>query len=340
MSLEKDIEELVERYTPLIRDAFLLAIRDVVDRTLLVDMVAAIQVGDTVGAFRALGMTEAALRPIAATIEQAFEAGGVTTGNSFPRRLSTPGGRAVFRFDVRDARAERWLREESSRLVTRIADDTRVNVQTLMTDGVRAGRHPRSVALDIVGRIDPVTKRRTGGVVGLSAPQERAVARARQELQELDANYFSRERRDKRFDNIVRNAIDNDKPLTSEQISKLTGRYKDSLLQLRGEMIGRTESIAALNKSEMEAVKQAVDMGSVQESAVKRIWDSAGRDGRTRSTHLQMEGQAVGLDEPFTAPGGAKLMHPGDSSLGAPGSETIACRCRVKLKIDWLSDLD
>jgi hypothetical protein len=53
-----------------------------------------------------------------------------------------------------------------------------------------------------------------------------------------------------------------------------------------------------------------------------------------------MEGQAVGLDEPFISPTGAKMMHPGDTSLGAGGDEVIMCRCRARLKVDWLTDLD
>lgn len=340
-SLTEQLEALSALWEPKIRDAFLAAIQDIVDRAILTDVIAAVKAGDPVGAFRALGFTDAALRPITAAIEQAFEQGGMTVAGSFPERLNTPTGRAVFRFDVRDSRSEAWLRDESSTLVTRLAEDARVAVRNVLTDGMTAGRNPRDTALDIVGRVDTQTGKRAGGVVGLDRPSERAVARARQELLNLDENYFNRERRDKRFDKTVRKAIDSGKPLPRDVVEKLTNRYSDSLLKLRGERIGRTETIAALNKSEYEAVKQAADRGMINKNNTVRIWDNAG-DTRVRHTHRMMEGQRVGLDEPFTTPPDRdgkrhKLFYPGDTSLGAPGSETINCRCRARLKVDWLA---
>lgn len=334
-TLTQQLEALAARWEPNIRDAFLAAIQDIVDRAILTDVITAVKAGDPVGAFRALGFTEAALRPITAAIEQAFEQGGMTVAGSFPERLYTPTGRAVFRFDVRDSRAEAWLRDESSTLVTRLTEDAQVAVRNVLTDGATAGRNPRDTALDIVGRVDTQTGRRSGGVVGLDRPSERAVARARQELLNLDDNYFNRERRDKRFDKTVRKAIESGKPLPRDVVEKLINRYSDSLLKLRGERIGRTETIAALNKSEYEAVKQAADRGMLDKNATVRIWDTAG-DMRVRHTHRSMDNQRVGLDEAFVTPSGARLMYPGDTSLGAPGSETINCRCRARLKVDWL----
>lgn len=332
------IEQLIEQFIPVIRNAFAAAIRDVTNRAILVDVIRAIEGGDVEAAFRALGFSEAAMRPLTAAIEAAFEQGGITVAGTFPRRLNTPTGRTVFRFDVRNSRAERWLREESSRLVTRVTEDTRTNVRNIVTEGMQDGRNPRNVALDIVGRMNTTTGRREGGAVGLTPQFERAVVRARIELRQLDPNYFNRERRDKRFDSIVHKAIKYGTPLPEDVIVKLTGRYSDKLLQLRGENIARTEAIAALNRSEYEAVKQAVDQGSINQAATVRIWDSAG-DSRVRHMHKLLDGQKVGLDEPFIAADGSKMMYPGDTSLGAPGSETINCRCRVRLKVDWLHDL-
>lgn len=339
MTLEKQLALLIDKFTPRIRTAFLASIKDVTSRAILKDMVKAIEIGDVEGAFRAVGMSPAALRPISLMIEQAFETGGILVGNSFPDRLYTPAGRTIFRFDIRDSRAEAWLRNESSQLVTKINEDTRAVIRNTLTEGLFAGRNPRNVALDIVGRMNRSTGRREGGVVGLTENFERAVSRMRKELVELDGSYFQRERRDKRFDSIVAKAIKDKTPLSPETINQLSGRYSDRLLQLRGENIGRSEAIAALNRSEWEAVKQAVDMGAVNEEATVRVWDSSG-DNRTRRTHRLMEGQTVGIDEPFVSPSGDKMMHPGDRSLGASGAETVACRCRVKLRIDFLSDLD
>lgn len=191
MSIEKLLDNLVKQFTPEIAAAFQAGIADVVDRVVLKDVVEAIQLGDPIRAFKVLGYSEAAMRPLSASIERAFETGGVTVGSTFPKRLYTPTGPTVYRFDVRNSRAEKWLREKSGELITG-GDDTAVSVRNIMTDGIRDGRNPRNIALDIVGRMNPVTRVREGGVIGLNAPQERAVAAMRRDLENLDPNYFTR----------------------------------------------------------------------------------------------------------------------------------------------------
>lgn len=340
LPLEKRLAELVDQFTPEIRKSFLSALKDVKDTTILKDIVEAIELGDVERAFRSTGIGAAAMRPVSSMLERAFETGGVTTGASFPTLKSPRGGRTVFRFDVRDNRAEAWLRQESAGLVVQIENDTREAIRTAIETGMREGRNPRNVALDLVGRINPKTGSREGGIVGLHSQYAKFVNNARTELQTLDPNYLTRVRRDKRFDGIVQKAIKDGKPLDAETINRLTGRYSDSLLQLRGETIGRTEALKAINKAEFEAFEQAIDKGSLKQENVTRIWDSAGDDGRTRDTHLTMEGQTVKFKEPFKTPDGASIMFPGDGSLGAGPEETINCRCRVKTKVDWLADIE
>lgn len=335
-TIRQILENLIDFFSSDIRSAFLASIQNIVDNVVLADVVKAIQEGDLSKAFRALGATDAAMRPLTAAIERAFETGGVTVGNTFPKVLNTPNGRTVFRFDVRDSRAEAWLRDQSSRLVSTITEDTRVAVQQSLTASMRDGVNPRTAALDLVGRVDGPTGARVGGIIGLTPGQERWAARTEQMLKQLDAKYFTRKLRDKRFDNTVRKAIESGKPLPAETIQKLITRYRANVLKYRGEVIGRTEAIQSLNRSELEAVKQAVDMGATDPKHVRRIWDTAG-DDRVRESHEQMDGQSVGLDEAFTFPDGSQAMFPGDTSLGAPAEETIQCRCRARLKVDWLA---
>lgn len=339
MTPRQKLDALADLLVPDLRSAFLAGIQDIVDNVLLRQLVEAIERGDVEGAFRSLGYSPAAMRPIVVAIERAFEQGGVLTGETFPTYLNTTNGKAIFRFDPRNSRSEAWLRDVSSQLITRIEDETRINVRNILTVGMEAGRNPRSVALDIVGRVDPATQQRVGGIVGLTVNQERWVTNTRIKLEQLDAAYFDRDLRDKRFDSIVRKAIDAGKPLSVETIDKLTARYKMNALRYRGESIARTEALRSLNFAEWEAVRQAADMGAINQSATKRIWDSAG-DGRVRWSHKRLDGQAVEIDQPFVSPSGARMMFPGDTSLGAGGDETIMCRCRARLKVDWLADLD
>lgn len=337
-TLKQILDALIDKLTPLLRDAFLFSIQDINDQVILKDLIAAIEAKDYARAFRVLGMSPGAMRPLTAALEQIFEQGGVAVARTFPAVVNTDYGRGAFHFDVRNLQAEKWLREQSSSLVTRIQEDTRVNVMNILQRNLEAGNNPRTTALDIVGRLGADGKRQ-GGIVGLDQRQELWVTNARRDLTNLDANYFKRLRRDKRFDSIVRKAIADGKPLDKDTIDRLISRYKDSLLQLRGENIGRTETIQALNRSQHEAIRQGVEAGAMSASAVQREWDTAG-DTRVRHSHAEMDGQSVGLDEPFTTPRGEKLMFPGDTSLGASAGEVINCRCRVKMKIDFLADLD
>lgn len=337
---KQTLDYLIDLFTPEIRDIFLAAIEDVTDKAIIVDIIKAIEEGNPEKAFQAIGFTPAAMRPVTAVIERAFERGGVLTGETFPKYLNTPSGRTVFRFDTRNSRSEAWLRDHSSQLITRVTDEARANVRTVLERGMLEGRNPRSVALDIVGRIDPASKKRIGGIIGLTENQENWVANARRRLSTLDNKYFGMELRDKRFDRIVQRAIADNRPLPAETVDKIVVAYKNNALRYRGENIARTEAIQALNRSEWEAHMQAVDIGALNRSDVRRHWDSAG-DSRVRWSHKSMDrtysAEGVGLEEPFVSPSGARMMFPGDTSLGAGADEVCMCRCRVRLKVDFLA---
>jgi hypothetical protein len=205
------------------------------------------------------------------------------------------------------------------------------------------GRNPRATALDITGRMNRATGRREGGIIGLSSTQTDAAIRARAELLSGDPaqlrNYMTRARRDKRFDSIVRRALKDGKPIARADVDKITGRYKDRLLALRGEMIARTEALAGLNAGKEEGIRQLIDSGKLPRSAVKKRWRATG-DGRTRDSHAAMNDQEVGIDDAFVSPlTGAQLMFPHDASRGAPASEIIGCRCFYEIRVDYIGML-
>lgn len=212
-------------------------------------------------------------------------------------------------------------------------------MRLVVNAGLEAGNNPRDTALDITGRINRETGRREGGILGLTTQQTDAVIRARVELQNLDPAYFERKRRDKRFDSLVRKAIQSGKPLSKADIEKVIGRYKDRLLAYRGEVIARTETLASLNAGKEEGIRQLMDTGKVKASQVTKVWNAT-MDDRTRDTHVAMNGQAVGINGYFTTPSGALMMHPHDNSMGAPASETIQCRCWYQIKIDYLGQVN
>jgi hypothetical protein len=204
------------------------------------------------------------------------------------------------------------------------------------------GRNPRNTALDIVGRIDPTIKKRIGGVIGLTPNQEKWVANARRYLLTGDESYFELTLRDKRFDKTIRKAMDEGKPPPPETLEKAMVSYKNRALKYRAEVISRTETLSSIQRSSYQVHKQLVTDGVLPANAIRKWWNAVG-DNRTRPTHDALERQTrknpLGLDDPFISPSGARLMYPGDRSLGAPGKETVMCRCRIEYKVDWSYDL-
>ncbi len=336
LSQEEQLEALLAKYEPYIRDAFRAAIRNLASSAQVGRVIESLEQRDIEGAVRALHIDPAAYSGLGEAIRQAFIEGGATTAATLPSILDAAGARVVIRFDVRNPQAEAWLDQHSSEMVTGLVDDQRVAVRAALREGMEAGVNPRTTALNIVGRIDPTSQRRVGGILGLSVPQERYVASARAELLSGDPallrNYLTRARRDKRFDSYVRKAIKDKKPLDAATASRAVGRYSDRLLQLRGETIGRTESMASLNQAAMEAHRQAVAKGNVRAQDVRKIW-VATKDKRTRDTHRHLDGESAGLEQRFDN----GLLYPGDPAGDV--AEIVNCRCVLKYRINFLSNL-
>lgn len=328
--------ETLARYAPEVQRAFVAAVQDVTDNAVLARVVEALEAGDVDRAWRALGVQQTVFNRFVASLATVFEQHAASMMVFIPQRTSEG---IMRRFNIRDPEAERWLREQSSTLITSVTEDMRENVRTVATEGLAAGRNPRSTALDLIGRINPVTGHREGGVVGLTPGQERAARNVQDRLLRLDETYLTMELRDKRFDRTVAAAIRDGKPLPADTVQKLVDRYRANALRFRGEQIARTETLTAMNRAEYETTRQAMAQGGPPPEATVKIWKTAS-DQRVRHTHRGMQGQTVPFDQPFVTPDGHRMLHPGDQSLGAPASEVIACRCRAQYKTNWLYGLE
>ncbi|MBY0298997.1 MAG: phage head morphogenesis protein [Methylobacterium sp.] len=312
------------------------AIADITDRAQVGVIAAMVERDDVEGALHAVGIDPVAFRVLDAATAQAFEAGGNHVVARMPVLRRPDGQRLSIRFDVRNPDAENWLREHSSRKVTEIVEDQRQMIRSALVAGMAAGRNPRDVALDLVGRIDPATGKRQGGTIGLTSNQEEWVRRYADELARLDPNALTRQLRDKRFDGTVRKAIEAGRPLTAEQIAKMVAAYRNRALRHRTETIGRTEAMVSLHQSQEEATRQAIAAGQINPAMVVEIWRTT-LDGRERDTHRQMNGQTVRRGQPFVSPSGARLRYPGDPR--APASEIINCRCWREVRVDYLAEI-
>lgn len=292
----------------------------------------AIEQGNLQAALEALHIDRAAFFPLEAKITEAFVAGGQGAVASMPAAVSIG-----FRFDPGNQRAASWIRQFSGNLITGLVDGERQQARDFLADGMARGAHPRSVGLELVGRISRATGQRTGGLIGLSAPQRAYVQAARIELGSADPkllkHYLTRTRRDRRYDRTVLKAIREGKAIDRDTASLIVTRYSARLIQLRGEVIARTEGLPAIRAAKHEAYQQLVDDGRVAEADIERGWHTT-QDGRQRDTHDAMAGQTVrGLAQPFQSPSGALLMFPGDASRGAGTNEIVACRCDESISV-------
>lgn len=332
------IDELLKVHEPAIRRAFVEAMQDARSAVVLQDVVDALARGDIGGAMRAIEFSRAFLAPLDQEIARAY----YRTGQGFTGLLMASRPRGVnveVRFDPGNPRAAHWLGEHSSRLVTEIVADQRTAVREALDAGMMAGRHPRTVALDVVGRMDRAAKVRAGGVIGLTSQQARWVENARAELLSGDPArmraYFDRRLRDKRFDRTVAKAIREGRAVSAADVTKITTRYSDRLLAYRGEVIARTEGLTALSHSQDESARQLIEASGLRPDQIERTW-IARLDGRTRDAHVALHEQRAPLDGAFTSPTtGARMRFPRDTSLGAHGEDVVQCRCTSSLKVNW-----
>ena len=333
--------KLLDQTWPGVRSEFVAAMKAVQSQADMKALEAAIARGDVDAAFRALRFDAADLFRTDTAITAAMADGGNYQMGAFQQatRRAPIAGRIVQSFGGRNERAERIALDLGSKLVTEVLDDTRVLIAQTIRAGLEAGAGPLRTALDIGGRMNNGT--RQGGLVGLHSKQAGYVQNMRGELTDPDsmANYFTRTRRDKRFDGIVRRAMADGKPVAQADIDRMAARYSDRLLALRGETIARTETLKALNAGRQEALDQLIENpnNDVQAQDVTRAWDSTG-DAKTRETHAAADGQVMPQGEAFIV-GGYQMMYPGDTSLGAPAGETVNCRCVVDIRIDFFARL-
>lgn len=330
------IDELLNLQEPAIRRAFIDAMRDVRDAAALQRVVDALARGDLAAAADAIAVHRAFFAPL----DQALSGAYLESGRAFNGLVREDARRAglnvVIRFDPGNPRAAGWLRERSSSVITEIVEDQRTAVREALSAGMEAGRNPRTVALDVTGRVDKATGSRAGGVIGLTSQQAQFVENARLQLLSGDPAemraYLARKLRDRRFDGIVRKAIATGRPVAAADVQRIVGRYSDRMVAYRGEVIARTEALTALSQAQVEGMEQLVEAGEFRRDQITKTWRAAG-DGRTRDTHAAMNGQTVGMDGTFTSPSGARLRYPRDTR--APASETVQCRCRLNMAISF-----
>lgn len=320
---EKALAAALDKYAPAIESAFLDAIADARAAVDVRALVAALDAGDFDLAVRLIQTSPARALALQEAVRAAYIQAGINT--AVPSAIA-----GLWAFDGRNPRAEQWLRDKGAELVQVVTGDTesRAAIRALLVDGMESNRGANAVALDVIGRVNRETGRREGGVIGLTAQQVEYKMNARAELESLDAGYFDRRLRDKRFDRIVREAIKTGKPLTRKDIDKITGRYSDKMLAYRGRIIARNEAFQAQAAAAYEAHLQLVGVEGVK--AVTKRWQH-NLSQEPREDHLAMSGMVLPVSQAFVFPD-AIMQHPHDPAGGAKHS--ISCRCVAIYRVE------
>jgi hypothetical protein len=328
------IDDLIAKFEPRLREAFLKAISDITNRIAVANIERLLKAGDINGAVEAVGLNPLDFRDLSGGITEAFNEGGRAFEDAIPARRSPFTSSILqFQFDVRNPVAEAWTRDHSAQLVTGIIDDQKAAIRDFLTTGLMQGRNPTATARDLVGRTNRTTGKREGGIIGLTAGQQQWQERYGAELAantpEGLRNALTRGLRNKRYDSVIRKAIETGKPIPADMQRAMVAAYRNRSLKYRADVISRNETMRALGASQTETYRQAIASGNVLVEAITRFWQTAG-DERVRHAHRLIPGmnkQGRGWEEPFDTPTGP--------SLHAPHDKDVGCRCRERIRLNY-----
>lgn len=300
------LTRLISALEPRFQQRFLEVVKTIRDSSTLADLQALILAGNVE---EALVTAEIAALRLSNMFGDAF----VLTGHNTARMLENSLD-VIVNFDQVNTRALDVMTRNQLRLVREFVDEQRAATRVALLDGIERGANPREMA------------RAFRDSIGLTAKQQQYVLNYRDQLQRLDSNALQRALRDRRSDPTVLRAIRDGKALTPKQIEMMVGRYHARWLKYRSEVIARTEALKSVHAGNHEMYRQAVDSGTLVADELKRTWDTS-EDGRERDHHGSMDGQVVGLFEPFTSGLGNQTLE-GPGSFGI-AEEDIQCRCAV-----------
>lgn len=210
-------------------------------------------------------------------------------------------GQTYVAFDVLNPRMVDGVRVLDTKVMRALTDSVRATVRQVVERGIIDGVNPREIARELRASI------------GLGPTQEASVRNFRQALLDRDvAKVKTYTLRDRRFDSrIARGAYDD------ADIDRWTDIYRRRRIAQNAETIARTATLDAQRRAQHLAWEGAIDNGVVGRSTLMKRWVGT-LDSRERPTHVAMEGETVGFDEPFS------------NGQSLPGDTEYNCRCIVR----------
>jgi hypothetical protein len=309
------LNDLLDREEPRIANIFRSAVDALKDEIDLDELADLIERGRLVEALDRL-------QNIAEQLGSASNVTFITSGQSTAEFLTGAGvGRIVFN----EVNIEAVAAMQANRLemIREFTNEQRRATSLALVSGVEAGINPRDQA------------RNFRDSVGLTERQWAAVARYRDALNRVGVDpsaqqdVLGRALRDRRGDSQILRAVRESQRLPPPKIDWLVTRYTQRYIKYRAEVIGRTEALRAVHQGNEEMYRQAIAAGTIDADQIERNWVTR-LDGRERETHLLLNGQKRGWQQPWVTRHGV-IRYPGDPE--APAEETIQCRCALATRI-------
>lgn len=335
------LDDILARLDPHIREAFMAAMQDLRDGVEYEALIDALERHDIEAAIDALGFDEGAFSRYVSATQGVYLEAGVATSAAIPTSEAMS---VMFRFNMANPRAMQWISDFAASRVTGYTQEQVEVARRVIFDGYSRGEGPASIAIDIAGRVDRVTGRRQGGIIGLSEPQLGYVQSVRDALESGDLRRLfvvDREtgdwkprytRLDGRDVRTIKARIKSGKPLTKAEIERIVGRYNDRLVARRAEDVARTETAQGVMSARMESYRQALEREGLPPEALRKTWRHQGGVENARMQHLAMHGHvADGLNTPFVMPDGTVMQHSHDPEGGA--KHNVNCRCDTWFEI-------
>lgn len=301
---------------------------------------------DVVTAISALNISEAAWTQYSAVMSSAYaKAGASSMAQIRPRGTGGVG----IRFNMANPEAQAWIRTNVGTRVVEFTEEQVRVARTAIEAGYAAGAGPRTIALDLVGRVEGGA--RVGGVMGLDGPRAARLMKVTEAMRTaegvrsivtmhedgtLSVNYKVNKSTEDRILAAYRagKEVPEKARLTSER------QYKNALLKDRANTVAETESSGAVMGARDASWQQLAASQGLRDDAVIKTWrHRRGASKDHRADHLAMSGKQVyGLQTTFNFPDGTRMRYAHDPSGGA--KHNIKCGCDTEYRIDHSAGLE
>lgn len=334
----RQFAQLIARLEPEVRRAFLAAVVDLHEGVNWSELIRALEQYDTPAAIAALNINPAAFQQYAVVATSAYtEAGAATVALIKQNGIGGVG----LRFQAANPRAEQWVAENVGGFITRVTEEQVDVVRLAIERGYAAGEGPRTIAVDLVGRVGPGGTRQ-GGVLGLDAPRAERLQRVSQGMrtpegvrdlvvEHADGTVSLKYKVNRSTGNRILKAYRAGEAVPASERALSERQYSNALLQARAETVAQTETASAVMNARDESWTQTAEQEGFSTDDVVKVWRHRRGPSDGRPQHIAMAGtEVIGINTPFVLPSGVRMRFPHDPAGGAENN--IRCACSAEYR--------